>query len=274
MVLHYVTKYTVLIVFSVVLGFAFNMFLLPHEILSGGVTGLAMILGLLLPINAGIWLFILNIPVFIVGLMKLGQEFVWNSIFSVLVTSISMQYIPVLQVADDALLSAVFGGVITGIAIGFIVRFNGSTGGADIIGLVITQKYDIRLGAMIFGINSTVVFISGFFFSWNLAMLTMASIYISGVVIDRVHTRHIKLSLMVVTTKGDALKNELIENLVRGITVMDGYGGYSSNENKVLYTVITRYELELVKSLIKKIDPESFVSITETNEVMGNFRRS
>lgn len=274
MVLHYVTKYTVLIVFSVVLGFAFNMFLLPHEILSGGVTGLAMILGLLLPINAGIWLFILNIPVFIVGLMKLGQEFVWNSIFSVLVTSISMQYIPVLQVADDALLSAVFGGVITGIAIGFIVRFNGSTGGADIIGLVITQKYDIRLGAMIFGINSTVVFISGFFFSWNLAMLTMASIYISGVVIDRVHTRHIKLSLMVVTTKGDALKNELIENLVRGITVMDGYGGYSSNENKVLYTVITRYELELVKSLIKKIDPDSFVSITETNEVMGNFRRS
>lgn len=274
MVLHYVTKYTVLTVFSVVLGFAFNMFLLPHEILSGGVTGLAMILGLLLPINAGIWLFILNIPVFIVGLMKLGQEFVWNSIFSVLVTSISMQYIPVLQVADDALLSAVFGGVITGIAIGFIVRFNGSTGGADIIGLVITQKYDIRLGAMIFGINSTVVFISGFFFSWNLAMLTMASIYIGGVVIDRVHTRHIKLSLMVVTTKGDALKNELIENLVRGITVMDGYGGYSSNQNKVLYTVITRYELELVKSLIKKIDPESFVSITETNEVMGNFRRS
>src|SRR5699024_2293028 len=162
-------------------------------ILSGGVTGLAMILGLLLPINAGIWLFILNIPVFIVGLMKLGQEFVWNSIFSVLVTSISMQYIRVLQVADDALLSAVVGGVITGIAIGFIVRFNGSTGGADIIGLVITQKYDIRLGAMIFGINSTVVFISGFFFSWNLAMLTMASIYISGVVIYRVHTSINKL---------------------------------------------------------------------------------
>src|SRR5699024_11353651 len=97
-------------------------------------------------------------------------------------------------------------------------------------------------------------------------MLTMASIYISGVVIDRVHTRHIKLSLMVVTTKGDALKNELIENLVRGITVMDGYGGYSSNQNKVMYTFITLYELELVQSLINIIDTESNVSITDTYE--------
>lgn len=271
---NYVTKYVVLTVFSIVLGFAFNLFLLPHEILSGGVTGLAMILGLILPINAGIWLFILNIPVFIIGLMKLGKEFVWNSIFSVLITSISMQYIPILKVADDPLLSAVFGGVITGVAIGFIVRFNGSTGGADVIGLVVTQKYDIRLGAMIFGINSTVVFISGFFFSWNLAMLTMASIYITGVVIDRVHTRHIKLSLMVITTRGEALKNELIANLVRGITIMNGYGGYSDNETKVLYTVITRYELELVKSLIKETDPQAFVSISETSEVMGNFRKS
>lgn len=274
MTMNYVYKYAVLFVFSIVLGFAFNMFLLPHEVLSGGVTGLAMILGLISPINSGIWLVIFNIPVFVIGLMKLGKEFIWNSILSVFITSVSMQYIPIAKVTDDALLSAVFGGVITGIAIGFIVRAHGSTGGADIIGLVITQKHDIPLGVMIFTLNSTVVFISGFVFSWDLALLTMASIYITGIVIDRVHTRHIKLSLMVVTTKGEALKNELIGSLIRGITVMNGYGGYSNNENKVLYTVITRYELALVKSLIKNVDPNAFVSISETNEVMGNFRKS
>lgn len=274
MTMNYVYKYAVLFVFSIVLGFAFNMFLLPHEVLSGGVTGLAMILGLISPINSGIWLVIFNIPVFVIGLMKLGKEFIWNSILSVFITSVSMQYIPIAKVTDDALLSAVFGGVITGIAIGFIVRAHGSTGGADIIGLVITQKHDIPLGVMIFTLNSTVVFISGFVFSWDLALLTMASIYITGIVIDRVHTRHIKLSLMVVTTKGEALKNELIGSLIRGITVMNGYGGYSNNENKVLYTVITRYELALVKSLIKNVDPDAFVSISETNEVMGNFRKS
>lgn len=272
--MYHLYKYTVLFVFSIVLGFAFNMFLLPHEVLSGGVTGLAMIFGLLTPINSGIWLVIFNVPVFIIGWLRLGKEFIVNSIFSVFVTSMSMQYIPILKVTDDALLSAVFGGVIVGVSIGFIVRFYGSTGGADIIGLVVTQKRDIPLGVLIFGLNSIVVFISGFFFSWDLALYTMASIYITGVVIDRVHTRHVKLSLMVVTNRGEELKNELIANLIRGITVMNGYGAYSNNENKVLYTVITRYELALVKSLIKSTDPNAFVSISETAEVMGNFRKS
>ncbi|WP_112180935.1 MULTISPECIES: YitT family protein [Paraliobacillus] len=267
-------KYSILFVFSIVLGFAFNMFLLPHEILSGGVTGLAMIFGLLTPINSGIWLVVLNVPIFIIGWLKLGKQFIMNSVFCVFVTSMSMQYIPVVEITDDVLLSSVFGGVIIGIAVGLIVRFYASSGGADIIGLVITQKHDIPLGGMIFGLNSIVVFISGFIFSWDLALYTMASIYISGIVVDRVHTRHIKLSLMVVSSKGDVLKDELIKNLIRGITVMNGEGGYSNSQRKVLYTVISRYELALVKSLIKKVDDTAFVSITETVEVMGNFRRN
>ncbi len=263
----------VLFVSSIVLGFAFNMFLLPHEVLTGGVTGLAMVFGLLSPINTGIWLVILNIPILIIGWMKLGKEFIGNSIFSVLTTSIAMQYIPVIKVTEDVLLSAVFGGVIAGIAIGFIVRFYGSTGGFDIIGLLLTQKRDIPLGGLIFGLNSVVVFISGFVFGWDLALYTMASIYITGILIDRVHTRHIKLNLMVVTDRGEELKGELIKNLIRGITVMDGQGGYSNTERKVLYTVISRYELAIVKPLITKVDPKAFVSISETVEVIGNFRR-
>ncbi|GGF13391.1 membrane protein [Halobacillus andaensis] len=266
-------RFAVLFVCSIVLGFAFNLFLLPHEVLSGGITGLAMVFGLLTPVNTGLWLVILNIPILIIGWMKLGKEFIWNSIFSVFTTSIAMQYIPVLKVTDDALLSTVFGGVIAGIAIGFIIRFYGSTGGFDVIGLVLTQKRDIPLGGLIFSLNSGVVFISGFIFSWDLALYTMASIYITGIVIDRVHTRHIKLNLMVVTDRGDELKNELISNLIRGITVMDGQGGYSNTERKVLYTVISRYELAFVKSLITSVDSRAFVSISETVEVIGNFRR-
>nr|WP_276309911.1 YitT family protein [Pueribacillus theae] len=270
----YIFRYAILIVFSVVLGFALNMFLLPHEVLSGGITGLAMVFGLLTPINTGIWLLVLNIPIFIIGWMRLGKAFILNSILSVVITSLSMQYIPLIKITDDALLSAIFGGVISGIAIGLIVRFYGSTGGFDIIGLVLTRKIDIPLGGLIFGLNSIVVFISGFIFSWDLALYTMASIYVTGVVMDRIHTRHIKLSLMVVTTRTEELKSALIKNLVRGITVMNGRGAYSNKENNVLYTVITRYELAMVKSLIKEIDPKAFVSISETVEVLGNFRRS
>lgn len=267
--------YSLLVIFagSLLLAVALNMFLLPHEILSGGVTGMAMILGLLTPINAGIWLVVLNIPIFVFAWMKLGKVFILNSIFSVAVTSIAMLYIPVMKVTDDALLSSVFGGVMVGIGCGVIIRFYGSGGGFDIIGLLLTMKRDIPLGFLIFSLNSLVIFFSGFIFSWELAMYTMASIYITGLVIDRIHTRHIKLSLMVVTSQGDAVKKELLENLNRGITVTDGEGAYSGNKVKVLHSVITRYELAHVRPLIKSIDPNAFVSITHTIEVMGNFRR-
>lgn len=267
--------YSALIIFagSVLLGFAFNMFLLPHEILSGGITGVAMIFSLMTPINAGIWLLLLNIPILVIGWMKLGKLFILNSVYSVAVTSVTMLYIPVMKVTEDALLSSVFGGVLVGIGVGFIIRFYGSTGGFDVVGLLLTMKRDIPLGFMVFGLNSLVVFISGFIFSWELAMYTMASIYITGLVVDRIHTRHIKLSLMVVTTQGDAVKQKMLANLYRGITVTDGEGAYSGNKVKVLYTVITRYELAHVRPLIKEIDPHAFVSITQTMEVMGNFRR-
>ncbi|QHJ72068.1 YitT family protein [Planococcus halotolerans] len=267
--------YSALVIFfgSVLLGFAFNMFLLPHEILSGGITGVAMIFSLMTPVNAGIWLIILNIPILVLGWMKLGKLFIANSIYSVAVTSISMLYIPVMKVTEDALLSSVFGGVLVGIGVGSIIRFYGSTGGFDVVGLLLTMKRDIPLGFMVFSLNSMVVFISGFIFSWELAMYTMASIYITGLVVDRIHTRHIKLSLMVVTGKGEEVKTKLLESLYRGITVTDGEGAYSGNKVKVLYTVISRYELAFVRPLIKSIDPHAFVSINETMEVMGNFRK-
>ncbi|WP_280769860.1 YitT family protein [Salipaludibacillus daqingensis] len=267
--------YRIMIIFisSVILGFAFNLFLLPHEVLTGGVTGLAMVFGLLTPINAGYWIAILNIPILLLGWMKLGKQFIANSIFSVLITSISMIYIPIVQVTDDALLSSVFGGVIAGAAIGIVIRFYSSTGGFDVVGLVLIKKWDFPLGGLIFTLNSIVVVISGFFFAWDLALYTMLSIYITGIVIDRIHTRHIKLNLMVVTSKGDDLKRELLANLVRGITVIEGQGAYSGESKKVLYTVITRYELAIIKPIIKKVDPTAFVSVSESMEVMGNFRR-
>ena len=267
------SRLAIIFVASLVLGLAFNLFLLPHEILAGGVNGIAMIMSLLTPINGGIWLVVLNIPILIIGWKKLGKTFIGNSIFSVAVTSIAMLYIPVMKVTDDVLLSSVFGGVLVGAGAGVIVRFYGSTGGFDIIGLLLTIKRDLPLGALVFVLNSGVVFISGFIFSWELAMYTMASIYISGLVVDRIHTRHIKLTLMVVTNQGEAVKKELLDNLYRGITVVDGEGAYSAAKVKVLYSVISRYELAYVRPLIRNIDPNAFVSVSETMEVMGNFRR-
>lgn len=104
-------------------------------------------------------------------------------------------------------------------------------------------------------------------------MYTMASIYITGIVIDRIHTRHVKLSLMVITSKEEEMKQELLGSLLRGITVMEGEGAFSKEKRKILFTVITRYELSHVKDIVKKVDPNAFVNIGETLEIIGNFRR-
>lgn len=258
---------------SILIAFAFNGFLLPNKILSGGVSGIAMMIGLVTPLNTGMTIFALNVPIFVAGYLKLGKKFVAYSVFSVAVTSTAMQYIPQKAFTDDLLLSSIFGGVIAGIGIGLIFRFRGSTGGFDIIGLLLTLNKDFPLGAVIFGMNAIVVFVAGFVFSWEEALYTMLSIYATGRVIDAIHTRHIKLTLMIVTDQGDRVKGNLLSELHRGITVVEGEGAYTKERRKILFIVISRYELSEVKAIIRESDPNAFVNITQTVEVMGSFRR-
>lgn len=262
------------VVASGLIGFAFNMLLLPHKILSGGVTGVAMILGLVTPMDTGALIFLLNVPILILGYLRLGKRFIFFSLLSIAVTAVSMQFIPLAPISNDPIMSAIFGGVLVGIATGLIFRSGGSTGGFDIIGMVLTLKKELPLGALIFGLNAVVVFISGFIFNWDLALYTMASIFVTGKVIDAIHTRHVKLTLMIITKDGDAIKKKLLANLVRGITVLDGEGAYTQQKRHVLITVISRYELHDVKRWIAAVDPHAFVNITQTVDVMGYFRRS
>ncbi|SDW98845.1 Uncharacterized membrane-anchored protein YitT, contains DUF161 and DUF2179 domains [Marininema mesophilum] len=268
------TRILTIFISSVLIGFAFNMFLLSHKVLSGGVAGIAMILGLLTSVNSGTWIFLLNVPIFILGWMKLGKRFVAVSLFSVAVTSISMGIIPVTKISADPILSSIFGGVLAGIGTGLIFRAGGSTGGFDVVSMVLTQKKDLPLGSLIFGMNAIVVFISGFIFTWDLALYTMASIYVTGRVIDAIHTRHIKLTVMIITSKGDECKEKLLSSLVRGITILEGEGAYTKDKRQVLIMVISRYELTHVKKMVAEIDPRSFINITQTVEVMGYFRRT
>lgn len=258
---------------SILLGFAYNMFLIPHSILSGGVAGIAMMLGIKTPINSGIIMFALNIPIFIAGYIYLGKRFIVYSIFSVTITSVAMQFIPLQSFVTDLLLASIFGGVIAGIAIGLIFKAGGSTGGFDIIGMIITKKRDLSLGNFFFTLNAIIIFFAGFLFGWDLALYTMLSIFATSRVIDSIHTQHVKLTIMIISAKGEEIRDQLLAKLYRGITILDGEGAYSKEPRKVLISVITRYELPEVKAIVKETDPKAFVNITETVEVMGFFVR-
>jgi uncharacterized membrane-anchored protein YitT (DUF2179 family) len=261
---------------SILLAVAYNVFVLPMNFLNGGVTGLAMLTDKLIGLNnTGLIILVFNIPIFILGFVKLGKKFVAKSVLSVVVTTLAMQICPLEPIvqSDGKMLAAVFGGTIIGISIGLVLRAGGSTGGFDILGVVLTQRREFPLGDLIFALNAVVVALSGLFSDWEAALYTMVIIFVSSKVIDKLHTRHIKLTLMIITTRGPEMRQRLIEELYRGVTVLDVEGGFSQKKRKMLMMVISRIELEDVKRLIHEIDPTAFVNITQTREVMGLFYR-
>lgn len=258
---------------SLVVVVAFNLFLIPHEVLSSGLSGISMILGMISPVNTGVANFLLNLPLLIIGYKMLGKKFIVNSIFSVIIISIGLYLVPIYAIADDKILSSIFGGALTGLGVGIVFRCSGSTGGFDIIGMIVARKRDFPIGALLSGMNAVVIVISGFLFDWDSALYTLVSIFVTGKVVDAIYTDHAKLTLMIITDQGEEMRNHLLTNLYRGLTVMDGVGGYSNNQRNVLITVISRYELNEVKNLITEVDPIAFVNITETIEVMGLFHR-
>lgn len=264
----------VIIIGSVIVGAAYNLFLIPHHILSAGLSGLAILLGILTPFNTGLLNFLMNLPLLVVGFYQLGRKFISYTIVSVLVLSASLYLIPVVPISSEPILSSLFGGVISGVGIGLVFRASGCTGGFDIVAMLIAKRTDFPLGLLFSILNGIVVVISGFVFNWDSALNTLLGIYASGKVIDTIHTKHIKLTLMIVSTKGEELKQKLLASLYRGITLIDGEGGYTGQKRKILMTVITRYQLSEVKAIIKEVDPESFVNITQTTDVLGFFDRS
>lgn len=262
------------IIGSIIIAVAFNLFLIPHKILSSGIGGIAIILGIVTPVNTGIINFVLNLPILILGYIGLGKKVIFNTVVSVVVLSVALYYVPVKVVATDSLLSSIFGGVIAGAGIGLVFNCNGSTGGFDIIGMLLSRKRDIKLGGFLIILNAVVVIIAGFFFTWDVALTSLLSIYVTGKVIDAVHTKHRKVTLMIVTNEAEKMKKQLLSTVVRGITLLDGEGAYSSEKKRVLMTVVSREELASMKLTISEIDPNAFVNITETVEVLGLFRRS
>ncbi|MBT2734226.1 YitT family protein [Bacillus sp. ISL-7] len=258
---------------SLIVVVAFNLFLIPHEVLSSGLSGISMILGMISPVNTGVANFLLNFPLLIIGYKMLGKRFIVNSIFSVIMISIGLYLIPVHAIADDRILSSIFGGALTGLGVGIVFRCSGSTGGFDIIGMIVARKRDFPIGVLLSGMNAVVILISGFLFDWDSALYTLVSIFVTGKVVDAIYTDHAKLTLMIITDKGEEMRGHLLTNLYRGLTIMDGVGGYSNHQRNVMITVISRYELNEVKNLISEIDPSAFVNITETIEVMGLFHR-
>ncbi|GIQ68200.1 YitT family protein [Xylanibacillus composti] len=263
----------IMILGAAILACGFNLFLIPHQMLSGGVSGVSMIIGYWSGFDIAILYFILNLPLLIWGWFVIGKLFIFYSILSVLFTSWFLEWIPVRAVAEDLLLSAVFGGVIVGIGTGISLRFGGSTGGFDILGSILTRQRDFPLGTLLSGLNGIVVIALGYMFNWNDALASMLSIYVGGKVVDTIHIRHVKVTAFIITTCKDAILAKLLQK-PRGVTVVHTRGAFSHTEKDMLMTVTTRYELAELRRIIRETDPKAFVNVVPTVGVLGEFRRT
>lgn len=265
-------------IFTIVIGAllisaGFNLFLIPHQLLSGGVSGLSMLTGYFTPISIGVLYFVYNIPMLVAGWFLLGRRFILLSIVSVAAVTIMVALIPEKMVANDPILSSVFGGVLVGIGAGISFRVGGSSGGFDILGSIVTRYRDFPVGNILVALNGLVILLMGYLQNdWNLALLSMVSIYITGKVVDMIHISHIKVTLFIITDDTEALLARLLQ-IERGVTRIQAEGAFSHTKKDMLMTVTTMYELAELKRVIKEADPRAFVNIVETVGVMGSFRK-
>lgn len=210
--------YLIIILGALLVASGFRLFLIPHQLLSGGVSGISMIIGYFYNWNVGYLYFIINLPVLVWGWFLIGKRFIVLSVLSVIFTTLFMMLLPHEGIIRDPIIASVFGGVVIGIGTGISLRAGGSTGGIDIIGSIVTRNRDFPLGSLLFGLNSIIVIILGYPDNWDLALSSMLSIYITGKIVDTIHMRHIKVTAFIITNHTKPLVEQLLKR-PRGVKI-------------------------------------------------------
>ncbi|MFD1929845.1 YitT family protein [Sporosarcina siberiensis] len=273
-------KRIVVVIFgSLLVAISLNFFLINANVYASGFAGAAQLVSSVLKdysglsISTGILLLLFNIPVFILGWFKVGKGFTIYSIVSVIFATAFMGILPILSVSDDILLNAVFGGAIAGIGVGISFKLGASTGGMDIVAMVLSRLQDKPIGAYFLVLNGIIIVAAGFLYEPENALYTMVALYVTTAIIDTIHTRHEKVTAMIVTHKADELQYAIHQQMVRGITIIPAKGAYSREDKNMMYLVITRYELYDLEKIIKEVDPNAFTNIVQTVGIFGFFRR-
>lgn len=272
-------RIAVVIFGSLLLAISLNFFLINANVYSSGFAGAAQLASSVIAdymgisIGTGILLFIFNIPVIILGWFKVGRGFTIYSIVSVIFATLFMEILPVLTVSDDIILNAVFGGVIAGVGVGLSLKLGASTGGMDIIAMVLSRLQDKPIGIYFLILNGVIIVLAGIVYEPENALYTMLTLYVTTAIIDMLHTRHEKVTAMIVTRKADELQQAIHQKMVRGITILPAKGAYSKEDKNMLFLVITRYELYDLETIIKEVDPNAFTNIVQTVGILGFFRR-
>lgn len=256
---------------STLCAIAANGILIPKHFFGSGFTGLAILLHYLFPeISVSAIYIILNIPVYAVGWIYVGRRFFIYSIAGMLIFSAALHWVTIPVQINDMMLSAILAGIIMGGGSGIILKSLGSAGGLDVLSVALMKRFSIRLGTTLLGFNLLILISGAAMFSFEGALYTLVFIYVSSKMINLVITGlSQRKAVFTITARWKEVTSEIIEQIHRGVTQLQGWGGYTGKELRVLYSVMSFRELNTFKQIINRIDPDAIVVVNDTIEVMG-----
>nr|WP_243240511.1 YitT family protein [Clostridium cibarium] len=263
-ILIYFSRIFFMVIGSILAAMGLEIFLIPNNIIDGGITGISIMASHLTSIQLGIFIFILNLPFVIIGYKQIGKTFALSTIFSVICFSIFVTlFHPVPGITQDTLLATIFGGIILGVGIGLIIRNGGSLDGTEIIAIILEKKSAFSIGEIVMFINFFILGISGFVFSWDRAMYSLIAYFIAFKAIDiTVEGLEESKAVIIVSDKNSDISNAIINRLGRGITLLNGKGAYSGDETEVIYVVLSRLEIAKLKNIVNDFDENALITIT------------
>jgi len=250
-----------------------DMFLIPNKIAAGGVSGIATILHYLINVPVGAAMLVLNVPLFAAAIYRLGLQFGFRSLYGTVTLSLAVDaLVPLLPVpTHDLLLSCLFGGVLVGLGLGLVFKYNGTTGGTDLLAAILRTYTGVNIGQLLFLVDATVVITAGYVFeSAELSMYALITIFITAWLIDLVQEGFsYTKAFLIISNHPAEISAAIVEGLNRGATAWPARGVYTGIDKEVLLSVVNRSEVSRLKEIIYQADPQAFVILADVHEVLG-----
>lgn len=264
-------KYAFLFIGTILAASGLEFFLIPNNIIDGGIVGISIITSYLSKLPLGLFTFILNLPFLFFSYRQIGKTFVINTLFSIASFSLWVSvFHPIPGLTSDILLATVFGGIILGIGVGLIIRYGGSLDGTEIIAIVLNKNSIFSVGQIVMFFNIFILSSAGLVFGWDRAMYSLIAYFIAYKLIDViVEGLDEAKAAIIISDNGDEIAEAIMARLGRGVTFLEGRGGYSKDRKTILYSVITRLEIAKLKGIVYDKDENAFVTINDVSDVMG-----
>ncbi|AQL57019.1 YitT family protein [Abyssicoccus albus] len=256
---------------AILMAVALELFLVPNNVLDGGIVGISIITSHLTKIKLGLIIFLLNIPFFFLGYKQIGRTFALSTLYGITILSISTALLnPIEPFVSEVFLATIFGGVILGIGVGLVIRYGGSLDGTEILAILLNKKSPFSVGEIVMLFNLFIFIAAGFVFTWESALYSMISYFIAYKSIDIVvQGLDESKSVWIISDEYEEIGDTINDRLGRGVTYLSGEGAYTGDDKKVVFCVITRLEEAKLKDIVLEIDPSSFIALGNITEVRG-----